>query len=149
MRFMPLMLILLLIITGCSPMEGKIKAEKKPECTSYSLRDPDEEKEAVLIVKKVNGVEEAAAVFLRAEGKLHVAVGLKVSNFNRLRLKGIRKEVYDALEKRYKDAKLHVTTDAKVYHEIETLQKKGSPKSKEESCRQYQDLKKIEKDMKG
>lgn len=146
-----LLLIFFLLLSGCTslPGGGKIGAEKKPECNVSLLREMDEESTSIAMAKKAYGVDEANAVVFLEDGKRHVDVGIKASNFQRLRLKAIRKEVYDALEKRYKDAKIHVTTDAKVYREIGALQKKGPPKTKEEACKQDQDLKKIEKDMKG
>ncbi|WP_028988139.1 YhcN/YlaJ family sporulation lipoprotein [Thermicanus aegyptius] len=150
MRILFLTLSLLLLLTGCNPKPGgKIEAAQKLKCDQFYIREEEVEKEAISLAKKVSGVDDAAAVVLKENTKRKIVVGVKVSNFNRLRMKGIRKEIYDDLEAKYKDGEIHVSTDAKVYKEIETLQKKGTPGSKEESCNQKKELKKIEKDMKG
>lgn len=89
-------------------------------------------------------VDEAVAVAVNED----LSVALKVSNFNRLRLKSIRQDVHSQLSKAYPKHNVHVTTDIKLFNELKKLDtaiQKKHPHPRQLEKR----LKKINEDMKG
>ena len=90
-------------------------------------------------------MDQAVAVWIDDE----LDVALQVSNFNRLRLKQIRKEVFDRLRNAYPNPHIHVTTDRKLYGELEKLGRKEWVRQKKDACQAKNRLKQIEELMKG
>lgn len=87
-------------------------------------------------------VDDAAAVAMDKE----LSVALKVSNFNRLKLRQIRRDIHNDLRQRFPEQEVHVTTDSKLFHELQKLEK-SFPERDEKQVKQ--ELKKINEDMKG
>ncbi|MBT6252482.1 MAG: hypothetical protein HOI84_04165 [Flavobacteriaceae bacterium] len=74
-------------------------------------------KEKVIKEEEISGVKA-----VNTDKELLLAV--KVDHFDRLRLKNIEKKVKSDLEKAYPDHKIEVSTDSKMYLELEQLEKK-------------------------
>jgi hypothetical protein len=100
---------------------------------------------AVWTATSVKGVDEATAVVMDED----VFIAAKASNFQRLRLKAIRQEVHQKLKKKFPKYKVHVTTDGKLFDELEKAGKMITIKDYEDAQTIKKKLKKIEKDMKG
>lgn len=109
------------------------------------MRHFDNEQQATQLARQTKGVDDAVAV--QIDDKLNVA--LKVSNFNRLRLKPIRKETFDRLEKALPEVELHVTTDSKLYKELEKMNRKAWTNDQKKACEEKKKLEQIEEMMKG
>ncbi|TYR79460.1 hypothetical protein FZC66_15280 [Priestia megaterium] len=75
-------------------------------------------------------------------------LAVKVNQFDRLRLKGIKKDVKSELEKKYPDHKILVSTDQKIYLELEQLEKKlQKDKTKKKALKkEFDDLKSLMKE---
>lgn len=147
-------LVFLLIIVYVAVFFSGCTLQKKPNMggnnssKSSVANNPDmEQGQAVetLITKGVPEVDQAVAVVL--DHKIYV--GLKVSGFDRLRLKKIREKTLKTLQEPYPKDTIHVTSDKKVYWRIEQL-KASIFKDSSLPKKDIEDkLEKIEKDMKG
>ncbi|WP_161568127.1 YhcN/YlaJ family sporulation lipoprotein [Anaerobacillus alkaliphilus] len=112
------LLIILFFISGCN-VAGQ--GDVKPlyiggQSKIFDQTKADEAKQIVLSMDEVVAVRGATL-----EGDIFVA--LKVKQFDRLFLDRIRKEAADKIKKRFPDAKAHVSTDKKVFLELEKLEK--------------------------
>ncbi|WP_088102291.1 YhcN/YlaJ family sporulation lipoprotein [Halalkalibacter urbisdiaboli] len=137
-------LCLLTLLAGCQGVTGQseevrpLMLGEKPE---VSQNKADEAKQIVLSmdeVLEVKGVE--------LDDDIYIAP--RVKQFDRFHLKGIRKEGHDHIKKRYPDANVHVSTDRKIYMELEKLEKQlKENKLTEKQLKEK--VKKLEDDMKG
>jgi hypothetical protein len=152
LRWIIILLMVSLFSTGCaqtskqnttSQAQNTAQQKQKSECKSTPIRHLDSENSAEFKIKQIEGVDSSVAVYIDHE--LFVAV--EVSNFDRLRLKSIRKDGFKKLKASFPNSKIHVTTDSKVYSELEKLSNKEWNAT--EACKQKKELKKIEKLMKG
>jgi len=122
-----IILALLILNIGCSALTGpqkKPQTEKADNSPAAQVHvDPVTAEQVKQTAKKVKGVNEAAAVVINKE----ISVALKVSGFDRLRLKQIKKEVHDKIKATAaKDSEIHVTTDKKLFSEIKKLEQQIS-----------------------
>lgn len=118
-----LTILLLTLNIGCSALTGpekKPRAEKTKSGSAEKVQVDHETAEQIKqIAQKVKGVDEVTAVVVNKD----VSVALKVSGFDRLRLKQIKKEVQDKIMTTVgKDNEIHVTTDKKLFSEIQKLE---------------------------
>lgn len=138
----PMGAILIFSLVSCSagtsePMERPYLQQTKTGHNDISIH-------AQQLAAQDKRVDEAVAVAVKQD----LSVALKVSNFNRLRLKSIRQDVHSKLSKAYPKHKVHVTTDSKLFselHKLDTTIQKKHPKPQQLEKR----LKKINEDMKG
>lgn len=171
MRFVILGLSVMLIISGCGQsktnqqsgsqqqsgqqqqsgsQQSKTQAQGKqgPEeqlCYPIPTRHFEREQLAKTNVQQVRGVDEAVVVQIDKD----LSVAIKVTNFNRLRLKAIRKEVAQKLKETFADENIYVTSDKKLFKDLRELQDSGWPTDHAKKCKQQKRLKKIEKKMNG
>lgn len=142
-------LALFLLVTGCaqqSQSETKAKsAAEDPLCNPTPVRHFDLEQKAKSITEEVDGIDQAVAVQIDKE----LDVAIQVSNFNRLRLESIRKEVAQKLKAAFPSASIHVSSDKKIMNDLEKLNKTPWSIKREEACKQKKNLIRIEKQMKG
>ncbi|GAB7386567.1 hypothetical protein BSNK01_04020 [Bacillaceae bacterium] len=108
---------------------------------------PLEAERAKATALTVQGVDDAKAVVMDQQ----VSLAVKVTNFQRLRLKQIRREVHGKLSKQFPDYELHVTSDNKLFQELEKIEKKIASRHKDPAALQKlkKKLEKVNKDMKG
>lgn len=109
-----------LTTVGCN-MQGT--AAKKPQQQSNNSQeqvqtDPVLAEQAKETAKAVEGVDESTAVVMNQE----LSVAVKVSGFDRLRLKAIRQEVHRNMKKLAPDHKIYVTSDKKLFWELEQVE---------------------------
>lgn len=147
-------IVLLLIVIFMAEILAGCTLQKKPNIGGNSSADsilatnPDMQQARGierLVTKEISEVDQATAVVL--DHKIYV--GLKVSGFDRLRLKKIREKTLKTLQEAFPKDTIHVTTDKKVYWRIEQLKAiffKDSSLPKKDIADK---LKKIEQDMKG
>lgn len=118
--------------------EAKEKEEKEePPKVKRNIANKTKE-----IVTSTDGVIGAVSVALDKE--LFVAV--EVERWHRFRLKTLRSDLYELLSHRFKDYKVYISTDWKIYREIKKLEDEIDGLSGEEVKKR---LEKIEKSMKG
>lgn len=136
-------ILLLVLLSGCNETKSQGAKEAKPigDVVRVEQTDAEKAKERILQMEEV---KEAKAVTL--EKDLYVAV--KVKQFDRLRLKKIRQDGFKRLEKAFPEKTIHVSTDKKIFMELEKmetdLQKQSLTKKELEKK-----LKKLDEDMKG
>ncbi len=149
MRVTLMMLSLLVLLTGCTqqsnPQTKAKSAAEDPLCNPTPVRHFQLEQRAKKITEKVDGIDRAVAV--RIDDELDVAI--QVSNFNRLRLQKIEKEVSQQLKAAFPEASIHVTSDKKLIDELQKLSKKTWSTKQEDACKQKKQLKQIENQMRG
>ncbi|WP_187119746.1 YhcN/YlaJ family sporulation lipoprotein [Numidum massiliense] len=133
--------------------EKKLQAEKKhtaqkhtvQKYTVHNFSHDNLSNVAEQIVKQDKRVTDATAV-VRGDD-LYTA--LKVTNFNRLRMKQIREKAHSKLRAQFPDHEIHVTTDNKLFLELQRInteaKKKRQPKKKD----LMKKLQKIHDGMKG
>ena len=93
--------------------------------------------------KTVASVKDGIAVVIDRD----IAVAVKVTGFDRLRLKAIRQEVSDKIKKTAPDYHIHVTTDKKLFSELRKVEKQI--RQGEDPALIKQKFDKINEDMHG
>ena len=95
--------------------------------------------------ENVRGIDRAIVIVLEKD----TSIALKVTGFDRLRLNALRKEVNKKVKNQLSDQyKIHITTDKKIYREMQKL--KGKLLQGEEPPKKLiQQLDKLNKDMHG
>ncbi|OYD09126.1 YhcN/YlaJ family sporulation lipoprotein [Paludifilum halophilum] len=131
--------ILALLFAGCTPTAQEKSGSPSAAGQPVTVR-PYQAQIAKKLAEKDPRVEEATAVSINSE----LSVGLKVSNFDRFFLKSTRKRVHGKLKHHFPGEEIHVTTDNKLFGELQKIA--GFPADKQEV---YQKLQKINEDMKG
>lgn len=108
--------LILFFVTGCN-MTGQ--GEDRPlyigANKSYDQTKADEAKQIVLSMEEVVAVKGATM-----DDDIFIAVNVK--QFDRFFLDEIRKQAHDKIKKRYPKTKVHVSTDKKVFLELEKLE---------------------------
>jgi PBP1b-binding outer membrane lipoprotein LpoB len=136
-------IILALLLGGCQVAEKPQESVQKT--VELPAVDPLALEEAKDIAKKNRRVDEVVAVALKDE----LYVGLKVTNFNRLFLRSVRKDVHGRLREQFPNREIHVTTDSKVFGDLSQLEQRvrRDPWKDREGLRRKLD--KIHEDLKG
>ncbi|MGC5328353.1 sporulation protein [Brevibacillus sp. SYSU BS000544] len=149
MRITLLVISLFLVISGCTqqsnPQTKTKSAAEDPLCNPVPIRKLDSEQKGKAIAQLVNGVDKAVAVHIDDE----LDVAIEVTNFNRLRLESIEKEVAQNLKAEFPKIKIHVSSDKKILNELQKLSDMPYASEQKGACDQKKKLKQIEKQMKG
>lgn len=140
--------LLLLTMCGCAMQNTP---EKKPQQQQDGTQeqvhtDPELAEQVKETASMVESVKDSTAVVVNN----NISAAIKVTGFDRLRLKPIRKEVYDKITKIAPEYEVHVTTDKKLFAEIQKIemQIKNIPAKKSLTSIKSK-VDKINKDMKG
>ncbi|WP_019119568.1 YhcN/YlaJ family sporulation lipoprotein [Brevibacillus massiliensis] len=146
MRIKPLILSLFVLLTGCAAQSNQqTKAASAAECKETPVRHFHVEKTVKSIVEQVPGVDDAVAVQIDKE--LHV--GIKISNFNRLRFKSIEKNTAKKLKEAFPKSNIHISSDKAIINELQMLSNTPWSSKREDACKQKKQMKDIEDRMKG
>ncbi|WP_416149658.1 hypothetical protein ACM26V_01285 [Salipaludibacillus sp. HK11] len=141
-RMITLAIILLISVSGCE-QAGQKDFESQSVDNAEKISQTVA-KEAEKIAEELEQVEEATAVSQDKDVYVH----LKVSGFDRLFLKDVRKKAKDKLERANPDGKVEVSTDKKLELELTELKHKLSDQ-KISKKQLKDDLKKVDDDMKA
>jgi len=117
--------------------EGKTQEDREP------LFKTKQAKQARGLGKNIPGVDDVTAVVMDKE----VFLAAKVTNFHRLRMRTIRKEVHQKLKTQFKEYKIHVTTDNKLFKEIESVENEVESNQPNDPQKMKKKMKKIHDDM--
>ncbi|GAE35848.1 YhcN/YlaJ family sporulation lipoprotein [Halalkalibacter akibai] len=135
--------IVLAVLTGCQMLEPQ--QDIRPlELSTNAVIDQESADEAKKIVLSMEEVTEIKGVSY--ENEIYLAP--RVKHFDRFRLKEIRKTGHQSVKKRYPDATVHVSTDQKIFMELEKLEKELKEKTISEQ-RLKQKLKHLDEMMRG
>jgi hypothetical protein len=147
-RWLILCIIFPLLIAGCSSLKEESKSkppDMKKTAQKITIHQNTTAETAKKIAQQHPRVDEAAVVAVNDE----LSVGLKVSNVNRLFLKSIRKDVFSDLRKRFPKHDIHVTTDSKIFKELQQVASSIQKNPTIDKTKVHQKLQKINDDMKG
>jgi len=150
-RALLLLAVSVCLLAGCGDMDPKQNAAKQGQgqVTAQAVpREPAFDRRAAeraeAIAEGVRGVDQAVSVVVDRQ----ISIAAKVSGFQRFRLKGIRQDVHHRLKAAFPNHEIHVTTDKKLFWELEKL--KAKVNRGEMGFRQAkQRVEKINEDMKG
>ncbi|WP_227936113.1 YhcN/YlaJ family sporulation lipoprotein [Alkalihalobacillus deserti] len=136
-------LLILYILSGCQMAEPQqdIKPLQLSTNVVVNQEQADEAKKIILSMEEVIEVKGVSA-----DNNIYMAP--KVKHFDRFRLKEIRKYSHDHVKKRYPDATVHVSTDQKIFMELEKLEQELKKRTISEK-RLKQRLNKLDEMMKG
>ncbi len=140
-----LFLIPVLLLTACAEQAQPPKPEKPIPIAQTETPDVQNMNQAKKLAQQDGRVDEATAVIL----KDNLSMGLKVSNWDRLFLRDIRKTVFHRVRQTFPQYEIHVTTDSKLFEELKQLEtelRKSPPLNPESGMKKLQ---KINDDMKG
>lgn len=111
-------MVLMLLTAGCAlqaPMQKQMSQKGQDLSVRVDMALAERAREAAL---SVPGVKESTAVSLNQE----VTVGVKVTGFDRLRLKAIKNEVHNKIKAMADDHNVHVTSDKKHYVQLKQME---------------------------
>ncbi|ABZ83524.1 hypothetical protein HM1_1050 [Heliomicrobium modesticaldum Ice1] len=114
--FAAFILALALLAGGCAA--GKSAAKNSDLKELPSRMDPVLARDIKGVAKSVQGVDDATAFVIGND----IAVGAKVSGFDRLRLRSIRAAIDQKIRQSYKNYRIHVTTDKKLFKQIKQIE---------------------------
>lgn len=142
----------MLLIGGCSIANNEQQSTPTPSVkrvkSTSTTASPEMARLARLTAEQDQRVDAATAVVI----KDNLSVALKVSNFNRLRLQDIRKSVHENLSEQFPAYTVHVTTDRKLFSDLEKLHRdiRNNQPVKSTHVKKFEKkLETINDDMKG
>lgn len=139
-------LILLLLMPGCGAQNSPSQKPQPDANQSETARvNPDLAEKVKQTAKTVKGVEDSTAVVINNE----ISTAVKVKGFDRLRLKSIKEEVHSKVKELNKGYQVHVTSDKKLFTQLEQIEKKIKEHQGQPPADIQKKLKKIKKDMQG
>lgn len=107
----------LFLSPGCSAQKSPMP--ERPVVPNETIKiDHDLAKKARETAKTISGVVDSTAV---AYDK-NISIGIKVTGFDRFRLTSIKKEVHDKIKKDNSNIDLHISSDKKLYQQLEELE---------------------------
>lgn len=117
-----IILSLLISTVGCTVQNSPLK---KPLPEQYINQDESLiqinstlAENAKKTAEAVSGVKESTAVVINKD----ISTAIKVSGFDRLRLKPIKEEVHNKIKASNKDYNVHVTSDKKLFSQLQQIE---------------------------
>lgn len=142
-------LLLLLLTAGCSLQNLPAQKPQPQQQSQQGLKqvqvDPGLAQKADQTAKTVEGVEDSVTVVVNK----NISTAIKVSGFDRLRLKSIKEEVHKKLNEANKDYEVHVTSDKKLFMQLQQIEKQITGPRKQPLTDIQKKVEKINKAMKG
>lgn len=142
-----IIIILLLLTAGCGMQNSPAqKPQQQANQGQEQVRvDPGLAEKADQTAKTVEGVEDSVTVVVNK----NISTAIKVSGFDRLRLKSIKEDVYKKLKQANEDYDVHVTSDKKLFMQLQQIDKQITGPGKQPLTDIQQKVDKINKAMKG
>lgn len=144
-----MMIILVMLAAGCS-LQGESLRKAQPEQQAgldeqQVQADTELGEKAKKAAETVKGVKESTAVALNRE----ITAAVKVSGFDRLRLKSIKRETHDKIKELNKDYNVFVTTDKKLFFQLKQIEGQINASGQQELTEILKRVKRINRDMQG
>lgn len=119
-------IILLLVLTAGCGMQGSPLKKQTGQQANWSENSIEIDTELAQRAKEtagaIKGVKESIAVAVNRD----VTIGVKVSGFDRLRLKAIKNEAHNKIKELNQDYNVHVTTDKKHFVQLKQIESRLS-----------------------
>ncbi|MCL5057235.1 MAG: YhcN/YlaJ family sporulation lipoprotein [Actinobacteria bacterium] len=141
-----ILVLLFSVLAGC----GAAEPVKKPQARDSQARqqiqvDPELAAKVKNKAKTVRGVQDSTAVVINSD----VCAAVKVSGLDRFRLKAIREEVHKKLSALGSEYEVHVTTDKKLFSEIQKMERRIESGKTGPPAEIKKKMDKINEDMQG
>ncbi|MBC9784568.1 YhcN/YlaJ family sporulation lipoprotein [Heliobacterium chlorum] len=137
-----LFILVMAVTAGCVPQQQRLLTP--PSISNQKpMLYPAVAAEVKEAVKTVDGVEDSTAVVIDKD----ISTALKVTGFDRLRLKTIRGSIEKKLKESYPGYEVHVTTDKKMFKQLQQIEKQEGGSPKEVPPEIIENYKKILKEM--
>lgn len=107
--------------------------------------NPELAEKAKKTAETVKGVKGSTAVAVDKD----ISVAVKVSGFDRLRLKTIKEEVHNKTKELNKDYNVHVTSDKKLFMQLQQIENQVNGPQEKSLTDIQKKLNKINKDIQG
>ncbi len=133
--------IVLFTVSGCQTRSDDVRVLELAPIATIDQHFADEAKKIVIAMDEV--IETKGVNFNK-----QIYLAIKVKQFDRFRLKEIRKKGHDLVKKRFPDAKVHLSTDKKIFMELDKLERKLKDNQIDEKQLE-KELRKLEELMKG
>ncbi|MBM7838251.1 hypothetical protein JOC54_001482 [Alkalihalobacillus xiaoxiensis] len=134
--------IIFFVVTGCTAQEDeKGTAFKLQEAAGHGQEASDRAKDELIAMDEVLSVRG-----IQYHEDLVMAVHVK--QLDRFRLKAVRKEAFNRIKALYPDSTIHISTDKKIYKELEDAEEQIKDKHLTEDELKKK-IKVIEKHLKG
>ncbi|MEK4564795.1 hypothetical protein MKX54_09020 [Alkalihalobacillus sp. FSL R5-0424] len=140
-RIISIWVMSLLVLTACGGAKNIKSLSGEDMNPVVSQSDINQAKELVLQMEEVTdvkGIQYEHLLFLDP----------KVKQLDRLKLKHIRQEAFKRVKDEFPESKVHVSTDRKIYMELEKLEQQLADE-KIAADELKKKLEKLEEDMKG
>lgn len=147
-KLVSLLLLLSLLVFGCAQMNApaqKPEQNQQNQQAEQIIVDTELAEQAKNTAKSVKGVEDATSVVIDRK----ILTAIKVSGFDRLKLKSIKEEVHAKIKKLNKDYTVLVTSDKKLFKQLQEIEKQLNTTPKESLTEIKKRVDKINKDMHG
>jgi ABC-type phosphate transport system auxiliary subunit len=138
------LILLLMLSLGCVNQ----KPQQKPQPTNTNARievDPLLAQQVKSTANTIDGVEDSTAVVINKE----ISAAVKVSGFDRLRLKSIRQQVHQKIRDENQDYTIFITSDKKLFQLLKNIENQLSSGENVSLPELQQKVEKINKDMRG
>lgn len=140
---------ILVLSAGCSMQNSPLK---KPQAEQQVIQDekqiqtnPGVAGKAKETAKTVRGVKDSAAAAIGRD----ITVAVKVTGFDRLRLKPIKTEVHDKIKQLDNENNVHVTSDKKLFVQLQQVEKQINETGEKSLIDIQKKFNKIIKDIQG
>ncbi|KHF38870.1 hypothetical protein LQ50_18760 [Halalkalibacter okhensis] len=135
----------LCLFAGCQQLSGATPDVKPMQLQQNAIINQAQADEAKEIVLSMEEVVEIKGV---TDNKDKIYLAPRVKHFDRFRLKEIRKSGFDSVKKRYPEATVFLSTDQKIFMELEKLEMELKNQTISEK-RLTERLSKLEEMMRG
>lgn len=140
-----ILIVFLLLITGCG-LTTMPKSQSIPKAKAPIEADLKLAEKIQAALQSNQAVDQSTAVVLNKD----ISVAIKVSGFNRLRLKQIRKEVHNKINQlTSKDYFIHITTDKRLFRDLQKIANQLQKANGTASCDIQDQVEVLNKDMTG
>lgn len=140
-----LSVIVSMLLAGCGARDSGPKKTQSPVAQNEVLFDLELAEKVRQKALTVRGVRDSVAVVINDE----ISIAIKVNGFDRLRLDPIRGEVHKNTKEIGKDYKVHVTSDKKLFSELQKVEGQIKGDDSQSPTDIQKKLKEINKKMNG
>lgn len=139
--------LILSVAAGCGTLNSSLKKTQPEQQLSQDEKQIQINTELAEKAKKtaetVKGVKESTAVVINNE----ISIAIKVSGFDRLRLKPIKVDVDDKIKEFNKDYNVYVTSDKKLFKQLQQIENQIREEQDKPLIDIQKKVNKINKDM--
>jgi predicted small lipoprotein YifL len=141
-----LLVLLFSALAGCGAVEPSKKPQAQGSQGQQQLQvDPELAAKVKDMAKAVRGVQDSTAIVVNTD----ISTAVKVSGLDRFRLKSIREEVHERLSTLGSEYEIHVTTDKKLFSEIQKIERQIEGEKTDPPKEIKKKVDKINEDMQG